>query len=682
MTSKIGILYRKELVDIIRDRKTLMLMILLPVLLYPLLMIGGLFLTSSVISGPKNPSYVIAAKSEDLSKVSKVIREYDGNAELTVVDVDLYEKTPDLIVEFGEQEDGKTLITLSYDSSENNSSSANSTFSSILTDYEKALSRKTLEEQGLDAELILNPIELKKEDTASKEQRAGFVIGMVLPFMLITSILMGALYPAIDTTAGEKERGTLETLMTLPITNYELITGKFLAVATVSVCSALLNILSMGVCTFFLYFSAMDSMALLAGKSEDELSVASFGMPAFLTLICALSFAVFISALVLCVCLNTSSFKEAENISTPVILLVIVSSVVSVIPTFELTTATALIPVINTALLIRDVFSFKLDPTVAAVVIGANLSYTALIVILIGKMYRSEQVLFGKREGRESVKFFHKRSEIEAVPGKMPGTGDAVILLIACFLAMMTVGSFLQIAFPSFGILANQVIFAGFSLFMAWYMKCDIKKLFSFLKPKGNIFLAILSSVLLWAGTYLIMLCMIEPLENLFPSSQENLGLLEYYMEEMSPFMLILGVGIAPAICEELLFRGFIFGTVKERYGKIPAVIISALLFGIYHMSLPRFFTTGTIGFVQGCVLASGGSIFLTMLMHGINNTISVMGYVCPEWIVAHANFLVTGFRGVSEVLPALGLAALLLGAGAGVMALNLKIEKKKTEKN
>ena len=261
----------------------------------------------------------------------------------------------------------------------------------------------------------------------------------------------------------------------------------------------------------------------------------------------------------------------------------------------------------------------------------------------------------------------------------MPGVGDAIILLIACFLAMMSVGSYLQVHFPAFGVLGNQLIFAGFSLFLAWYMKCDFKKVFSFRKPKGNLFLALISSVLLWAGTYLIMLCMIVPLEQLFPESRQNLGNVEELMNSMSPVMLIIGVGIAPAICEEILFRGFLFGAFRERFKTLPAVLITAGLFGLYHMSLVKFFTTGAVGLTQGAVLGLTGSIFLPMLLHAINNTLSVVvSYLCPGFISAHAPFLLNGFTGAKEVIPALLAAGLLCSLGAAGLWWNHKLAARK----
>ena len=126
----------------------------------------------------------------------------------------------------------------------------------ILLDIRKEKTENGLEELGLDPDAVLKPFEYTYLNRATNEENAGYLVGMIVPFLLITSILMGALYPAIDATAGEKERGTLETLLTLPVRNLELIVAKFFATSTVAVGAAFLNIVSMG----FMGLYMLDSM--------------------------------------------------------------------------------------------------------------------------------------------------------------------------------------------------------------------------------------------------------------------------------------------------------------------------------------------------------------------------------------------------------------------------------------
>ncbi|HID9497194.1 TPA: ABC transporter permease subunit, partial [Clostridioides difficile] len=101
----------------------------------------------------------------------------------------------------------------------------------VLDKYKRFTIEKTLSEKGLDVQATLEPITYSTVDVAKTEEVAGYFLGQILPFILIIGVLLGSIYPAIDVMAGEKERGTLETLFTLPISNLELVMGKYMAVS-------------------------------------------------------------------------------------------------------------------------------------------------------------------------------------------------------------------------------------------------------------------------------------------------------------------------------------------------------------------------------------------------------------------------------------------------------------------
>lgn len=129
-----------------------------------------------------------------------------------------------------------------------------------MEDYNKQLQKQKVQQLGLDADEILNPVRYEEVNYSSTEQTMGNMLGDIVPMLVIISIMMGAIYPAIDVTAGEKERGTLETLLTLPVTNFELIMSKFLAVSVIACVSAILNIVSMGAAFGFMFSYMMEGM--------------------------------------------------------------------------------------------------------------------------------------------------------------------------------------------------------------------------------------------------------------------------------------------------------------------------------------------------------------------------------------------------------------------------------------
>ena len=608
-------LYKKEMTDILRDRKTLLMMILLPVVLYPLLFFGGMYFVSYTLSG-SGTQYVIACDSYETVSVLEEYLAYYDTYDVKIVQVK--EGTDFSSV----KADAEICISddnyrIYYDSSVTASATAASISEELLEEYMEDRTRLLLSENGLDAEEILAPFSYEKTDTASSEDRIGYVLGMIMPFLLIVSIMMGALYPAIDVTAGEKERGTLETLLTLPVSNMELLSGKFLAVSTISVCSALLNILSMASACALWYASMNVSMG-------EDTNLWTF-LPVFgIMLVSMLFFAVLISALLLCICVNTSSFKEAQNMTTPLLIIVLVFSMAGMLDGLKLSRMAA-VPVVNVALLIRDAFAFQYSAGSIVTVLVSNLVYSAAVLVIMSRMYASESILFW--DGMNGIHFFKSRKYIIKKEGSLPGVGDAVILSGVFLMLMLTVGTYLQVRFVGIGLLGIQALAAGLPLFMAWYMKNDFKELFAFRKPKKPA-ITIPACFLLWLGVYLFLISVAPVLEHLFPAAAENLDTTEDYIVSMSKFTMVMVVAVAPAVCEELFFRGFLLGTFRGKWSKPVALVLVSVLFGLYHMSLPKFFTTGLLGAANGFALLMSGSIYPAMAMHFLNNTISVLPYL------------------------------------------------------
>lgn len=653
-------LYRKEITDILRDRKTVLMMILLPVVLYPLMFILGVYMFGAVTGSSETRTYQVACTAEAIDAVQECISEYNGSHSFQVI---LMEEPEEIQPEtlgvdvFITKQDAEEYC-INYDSSDMDSGNAANVLYDMLSAYRNGLTVKRLTQSGMDAEAILNPIRITYVDKATAQDTMGYLLGMLIPFLMIVSIMMGALYPAIDVTAGERERGTLETLLTLPVSNLELMSGKFLAVSTISMASALLNILSMGgVC--LIWYS---SIGIYTDKSAGNL-LGSF-LPALLILVlCMLVFAVFLSAVILCICLNTSSFKEAQNMTTPLMLVVLVLSMAAMLPDIRLEQVAA-VPVVNIAVLVRDMFEFEYNFGNIATVLLTNIAYGVIVVVIMSRMYRSERILFA--EGMDGIHFFAKRSAILKKAGTLPGIGDAVVLTAVCLLLILTVGAYFQVRFAGVGLLATQLICIGLPLLLAWYIKCDIKKLFSLrLPPKRLAIRQLAGAVLLWAGVYCVMLCLSVWLERWFPTETESLAEMENYLTEMNPVVLAFAVGVAPAVCEEALFRGFLFGTLRGKYSRTVCIIVTAVLFGLYHMSLPRFFTTALLGAASGYALAASGSILLPVLMHMLNNTVSVLAYLLPDWTEAHLPFLRTGFASGKEQALAAVVGVLLAAAGA-----------------
>ncbi len=511
---------------------------------------------------------------------------------------------------------------------------------------------------------MLNPIRYEQEDYSTTEESVGNLIGSMMPFLIVTVILLGAIYPAIDVTAGEKERGTLETLLTLPITNFEMIMSKFLAVSCIACVSAVLNVFSMGGAMAFLVSSSLSS----AANMNIAIHYETFIPGILFTIVVMMFFALLVTAVCMCTCVFAKNFKEANNYVTPVMLIFMFGSYAAMIPDLELTAQTAAIPIVNVALLVEGLFQFHYNYGLFAIVLFSNVAYSLLAIMILGKIYNSEAVLFS--EGLSSVKLFTKRSEMKEK--QMPGFGDVVLLLCIVLLLIFYVGTFAQLKFGFAGVAVQQLIILLCPLVYAWYMKADKKQLFSIqiIKP-----LPLAGSVLIGIAAFVGALILGALLMPVFPESAEGLTQLDDMLVNQPVYLLVLVVALMPAIGEELLFRGFVMGTLKKRCRPVVAIVVTTLIFAAYHMSLIKMFTIGIVGLGLTLVTYKTGSIAASVCVHFMNNLLSVLITKYPVQIQKVLPVLFKDRLSVSDIL--LLAAVVLICAAVGWMLIGGKKNNK-----
>lgn len=664
----IGALYKKEILDILRDKKTLLVMILIPLVVYPLIFFGAMSVVSMIASNQQEATYQVAfyqVTEEDAIREVMEQEQEERDYLFQVVEVEQWEKalnngTIDACIT-QEIRGQKVVYHIQYLSSVSASSTAASRMMTVLEDYREKLRKDAIMENGLDVETVLYPIHATEVDLSTNEESFGNLIGSILPFLMVVSILMGALYPAIDATAGEKERGTLETLLTLPVSNLQLIISKFLAVSTVASVSALLNFISVGIIGVFLYQSLS-----LGSVSHMDINVVSFLPALCLMLLCVVVFAMLMSALCLCICIFAKSFKEAQNYTTPLLIVVMLVSYIGVIPDLTLDSTYAMIPIANVVLLVKDIFMFQYNFANLFLVLMINVVYSFLAVFLLSKIYNSESILFG--EGG-SVKLFESRANMKK--GQMPGIGDACLLLSVSLLALVYIGSIATAKLGFAGVVVEQFLFLLLTLGFAWYMKADCKRLFSLHAPQIR---HLLGGFFLWVGTYAAMLLLSIPLAKIFPESVSTMEQVSQWFQEQPFFLLFFVIAILPAICEEMLFRGFLFGTFQNKWKGICAIVVSGVIFGVYHMSIIKAITISIFGFALAYSVYCSGSIFVSMAMHLCNNGLSVIVTVYPAQVYKLFPFLAEETLSL-ELGIGLGLTA-IVGIVVGVLLLG----KRKTE--
>lgn len=672
-------LVKKEMLDVFRDKKTVVIMLLVPVILYPLIFIGAMQAVVLISASMGEQNYRIAIDAADDGAFEQMLaakgRQKDGSGEetdaeqveeeryeITLVDAGsigdyeeaLNEEVIDVYVT-GAVQNGKMKYDVYYLSSVTNSSYAQNLVTDVFEEFREVLTEEKIREAGLDVHEILEPILYEKKDTASSEQSLGSIMGSILPFMLIVSLMMGTMYPAIDTTAGERERGTLETILTLPVTNRQLIISKFLTVAAIGMMSALLNICSMGGIALYMY-EVMD-MQTDAGSIE----IARFLPAIFVCILAIFAFSLFVSAVTMCVTAFAKSYKEANNYITPLMLVIMFTGYIGFIPNVELTQTMAMIPVANICLLIKNMLLFKIDYTVIAVVLLSNVAYAMFAVLFLSRIYDSEAVLFG--DGKHGIQLFEKRSNLQK--GGVPTVSDVWFVVAVTIVLILYAGSILQLKFGLAGVFGTQLLLLFTPLLVAIYTKRDLQLTYGFRKAGMKKYL---SGIFIITGVFLVNIVISTGLTILLPESAENVVTAFDGIMSGNIWAVLFVIAFAPAVCEEMLFRGMIFQSMKARYRISAAVGITAVLFGMYHMSLVKLIPTGFLGFVLCYAAYRADSIYPAMLMHFLNNAFSVLISCYPEKVKRFFPVFYQDALGFGDVMRLLGIGLILVGIGMYIL--------------
>ncbi|MFQ5927484.1 MAG: ABC transporter permease, partial [Terriglobia bacterium] len=251
----IAIVYRKETLDTLRDRRTLISMIIVPLLLMPVLIFGMSWLAiRQMRKAQQEVATVMLLGAEHAPSAAERLRQAKGfriapaapdyAAQISNKQLRAAVEFPpgfEQAIERGE----RPTVKLYFYAGEIKSQFAVRNLQAVLRAYRDAVIAARLAARQLSPG-VLKPFESKEENVAPPEKVGGSLFGGFIPYIIIILMLQGAMYPAIDLTAGEKERGTIETILASPVARSELVLGKFFTVLTASVATALLSLASLG----------------------------------------------------------------------------------------------------------------------------------------------------------------------------------------------------------------------------------------------------------------------------------------------------------------------------------------------------------------------------------------------------------------------------------------------------
>jgi len=261
-----------------------------------------------------------------------------------------------------------------------------------LQKFFRDLSDRTLREHFAARHLpegLLKPINIAQENVASPEKVWGTLFGGMISYMVILLSMTGAMYPAMDLAAGEKERGTIETILCSPVSRTHLVLGKFLMVMTASLATVALSAISLGGS-----FYGLGKLAVMqADKGPSlQMAISPKSIAAVLTLV--LPLAVFFSSALLAISLFAKSYREAQSYLTPLTFVVIIPAVVAMLPGTELNAKLALVPILNTALVSKEIMTGTYHWKYIAMIFVSSCVYGAAALFIAVKLFQREEVLF------------------------------------------------------------------------------------------------------------------------------------------------------------------------------------------------------------------------------------------------------------------------------------------------
>jgi sodium transport system permease protein len=662
--------FKKEIRETLRDRRTLQMMIAVPVLLYPVLLVAS---EQILIFGRRS----IRAEAATVAVIGNAPREFleilDGREAVTRVstvedpEVAIRRDSVTAVLVLGPETGGEETreATVLFDATSERSNRGRQELNAALLEWRDTLLARRLDARGL-AGSFVRPLALSDSSVARPSEVGGYTLGRILPLLLVVITLLGTFYPAIDLAAGEKERGTLETLLTAPVPPGSVVTGKFVTVALIGVLAAALNLGSM-----LLTFQT-GVLQFVGVVGLDVAIPMSAVIIIFLTLV---PLAVLFGAICLGIAVHSASFKEAQNALTPVYMLVLLPAMLPMFPGIDFRPELAVVPVAGVSFLFRDLMAGDAEFVKGALVLLSTAAYAAGALIFAARAFGNEDVLFGEADGdaeisRESL---WARIRARSSRDRTPSARAAVLFVIGVGVLFFWMGVTFQTRMGEWGILLSEwLLLLGPALFFVRLGGYDARRTLSLDRPSGR---AVLGAIFMAAGATPLAWGIGWVQSFFLPIPWELLEGFEQLLTAETPgrlIWLILVLAVTPAVCEEFVFRGVVLGGTRS----MPTwrfVLLNGVIFGAFHLSFEtviRFLPTMWLGIVITWTTWRTRSIWAGSLMHFLNNGTIVFLATSPAfrerfsdpetplplWILPLAVLsLVVGVRILSKLRPARG---------------------------
>lgn len=409
-----GLVFLRELRGALRERSIVINVVLVPLFMYPVLLwlaytglsfvIGQTenFTARVMIAGDVKEGAALVREIEAADRLDRVelVDRADFTDRVTAADLEAAEEAIrdgrlDLLVELASREGGgadDVEVRITGDSSKDRSRIATSRVEDVVNRHRTAYLERAGRELGLSG-TAYQMIWIERENVSSSRDMGRFILGMAVPILVIIMLIVGGMYPALDATAGERERSTWETTLTAATDRVNVLAGKYLYVAALSTTAGMLNFLAMSL-------SMRTLMAPLLGDRIQDLSFTIPWSAVPLIFVATVLLALFVSAFLMVVASFARTFKDAQSLAGPfVTVMILVPAVFMQFPGLELTTWLACVPIINVCLVFREAIGGVYHwPQIGLTLLMEGL-YIWIILRIAAAITRYEDIMTGSYEG-------------------------------------------------------------------------------------------------------------------------------------------------------------------------------------------------------------------------------------------------------------------------------------------
>jgi sodium transport system permease protein len=613
--SDVFLVAAKELRETLRDRRTLVVMVLFPLVVYPLLsLLMAQVMASHTARGEARRSRValLGAAADAVATTRARLAAEPKSYEL--VDAAKLGAGPTAAVESGTVDavleitpgarDGARVLLI-WDEARDESRQAKDRVGATL---------------GGQLPAGCGPLfTLEDRSVAPRARVGGYILSKLLPLIVVVMIMLGAFYPAIDITAGERERGTLETILSAPVSRFDLMTGKVIAVATLSAVTGLLNMTSMSL-------TMIEGIRLVGATTPVTVPWTR----AASTLIVVFPAAFLFASVMVAIGAMARSFKEAQTLLTPVYFLCFTPSLIAGLGDWDLTGAAALVPGVNVTLLARDLVLGKATFGAVFTVVASTLACGALALSLAARLYDSERLLAADEATMSLGKWVRRLVGLDGaaapapVEPRAPSPGHAIALFGVAYVLLFFVFIPLQAWRLAPGLAITEWV--GLLGIVVVYARGTGRPLTDVLNLRPASARALVGAALVGGSAWAVVGMLADWILPAPPELVESLRRMVAPTDGSRGLVFSLALmALTPAVCEEALFRGAILGGFSAKLPRATSAVITGALFGLYHVDLWRIVPTAMLGVALSLIALESRSILPAMLTHFINNATLVV---------------------------------------------------------